>query len=308
MKKTTISVSILFFAVFTAFGQSVTLVPTSSNQVSLRTYGSQIASFSGYHSEGSSSSPTATLNNKILAGMYGYGYGSFFNTTPNASIEFRASGNFNIINNGTEISFNTTPFNSSFVLERMRIADDGNVGIGTATPQTTLEVRTPTQSYGIQHSDGTVNLATYVSDQSGGWLGTRTNHPLSFYVNSGGSKLSIATTGNVTVSDFTKLGGASAPAIKQKIITGFNTPASQGASMVMAHGLNPAKILSVNIFVEATEGFTMLLYQTPPNYKGSSDMEYFYAVTPTNVELSLSSSDSARILSKPIRVFITYME
>ncbi len=467
MKKSIITVCILFFAVFTALGQSVTLEPTASNQISISAYGSQVPILNGYRTGGTANSPTAVTNGSSLLRLYGEGYSGVGHTPRfNAAITFTATQDFTTTANGTSILFWTTANSTSTAFPKMTIAENGNVGIGsfsnltphgklsfdntdnkrkvllssdannehqfsgfgtsnqtlryqipsstnshafyvgtssttsselmritgtgnvgigtdspngnlsfsntnnnrkillyedannenqfmgfgvnaqmlryqipstannhvfyagtssttsselmritgtgrvgigTNNPQTILEVKLPSNNYGLQHSDGTTTLATYVSASSGASLGTRTNHPLSFYVSSGGSKLSIATTGNVTVTDFTKL-GSDAPAIKQKIITGFNTPAIQGASMVMAHGLNPAKILSVNIFVEATEGFTLLLYQTPPNYKGSSDMEYFYAVTPTNVELSLSSSDSARILSKPIRVFITYME
>ena len=309
MKASFITLSILFLACFMASGQSLTLMPTSTDQVSVYAYSAQRPTFSGYHSTGVTPPRTATLSGRMLVGLQGYGYtGTAFNSSPNASIELKATENFGATAQGADISFYTTANGNNTSFERMRIGDNGNVGIGTFPSTTTrLEVRTPTQNYGIQHSDGTVNLATYLSNQTGGWLGTRTNHPLSFYVNSGSSKLSIATTGNVTVADFTKL-GSDAPAIKQKIITGFNTPSFEGGSRVMAHGLTPSKILSVDIFVEAVESFSGLLYQTPPNYIGSAEMLYSYAVTPTNIELTLTNTTSGNILSKPIRVFITYME
>ena len=50
----------------------------------------------------------------------------------------------------------------------------GRLGVGTATPQSQLEVITLPGNYGITHSDGTVKVATYVGGSSsganGGWI------------------------------------------------------------------------------------------------------------------------------------------
>jgi len=322
MKKTIISVCILFFASFTAFGQSITLVPTSSNQVSLRTYGSQIASFSGYHSEGSSSSPTATLNNKILAGMYGYGYGgSFFNTTPNASIEFRASGNFNIINFGAEILFNTTPFNSAFIRERMRIAQNGNVGIGTSTPNGELSFSNTNNNRRILLYEDANNEEQFmgfgVNAQTLRYQIPAVSNSHVFYAGTSSTNsnelMRITGTGNVgigafpgaklEVNGFTKLGSA-APAIKQKEITGFNTAAIDGGSAFVSHGLTPDKILDVAIFVEAVE--SGLVSQIPPRFPRGVGFSYSYIINFTSIEVYLN--DGANILNKPIRILITYKE
>lgn len=59
----------------------------------------------------------------------------------------------------------------------------GNVGIGTATPETKLDVVTPTSSYGLQHSDGTIKVRSFVGTKGalfGGFVGTNTNH--NFYL------------------------------------------------------------------------------------------------------------------------------
>jgi hypothetical protein len=82
----------------------------------------------------------------------------------------------------------------------------GNVMIGTATPalSTRLTIKTTpglgVSKWGLEQTDGTVRLATYVGD--GGYrtgLGTRSNHPLSFFVNDGDSALTINTAGNVGI-------------------------------------------------------------------------------------------------------------
>ncbi|AXE20393.1 hypothetical protein DR864_22930 [Runella rosea] len=322
MKKTIITFGIACFTICTALGQSITLVPTSSNQVSLRTYGSQIASFSGYHSEGNSSSPTATLNNKILAGMYGYGYGgSFFTTTPNASIEFRASGNFNIINFGTEILFNTTPFNSAFVRERMRIAENGNVGIGTSTPNGELSFSNTNNNRRILLYEDANNENQFmgfgVNAQTLRYQIPSLNNSHVFYAGTSTTNsnelMRITGTGNVgigafpgaklEVNGFTKLGSA-APAIKQKEITGFNTAVADGGSTFVPHGLTPNKILDVAIFVEAIE--SGLLSQIPPRFPRGDGVSYSYLINHTFIEVYLNSG--ANILNKPIRILVTYKE
>lgn len=79
----------------------------------------------------------------------------------------------------------------------------GSVGIGTATPASRLTVRTPPSaffSYGIEHTDGNVRLSTYLDAGYGGWLGTRSNHPLNFFVNDGLPSLTIDTGGATTLS------------------------------------------------------------------------------------------------------------
>lgn len=61
---------------------------------------------------------------------------------------------------------------------------NGNVGIGIGRPQTKLDITTATNSYGMQHTDGTIKLRTYLGtgDTNGttaaGWFGTNSNHPL----------------------------------------------------------------------------------------------------------------------------------
>ena len=73
----------------------------------------------------------------------------------------------------------------------------GKVGIGTATPQSNLEVKAAPFSYGITQTDGTVRLSTY-TDGTYGWLGTPTNHPLLFYTNST-FRMSLDTSGRLGI-------------------------------------------------------------------------------------------------------------
>ena len=82
----------------------------------------------------------------------------------------------------------------------------GNVGIGTITPTDRLTVQTASNSYGIVHTDGIVTVGSYIGAGSGtfgGWLGTRSNHPLFFYTGGGSPQMTVATSGNVGVGTIT---------------------------------------------------------------------------------------------------------
>lgn len=85
----------------------------------------------------------------------------------------------------------------------------GNVGIGTRTPGRRLTVQTASNSYGIEHTDGSVQLDTFVGGSTGGgWLGTVSNDRLNFFVNNGSAAMTVETNGNVgigIVSPGTKL-------------------------------------------------------------------------------------------------------
>ncbi len=88
--------------------------------------------------------------------------------------------------------------NSPSFAPRLVVNTSGNVGIGTETPATRLTVATSTATYGIEHTDGTRRLSTYLST-SGGWFGTRSPDPLYFFVNDGGPAMTILTSGNVGI-------------------------------------------------------------------------------------------------------------
>ena len=86
----------------------------------------------------------------------------------------------------------------------------GNVGIGTASPANKFTVQTLTKDFGFTHTDGTVIVGSYIGDfgasGSGGWLGTKSNHPLNFYTNNSLAQMTIVPSGNVgigtTLPDF----------------------------------------------------------------------------------------------------------
>ena len=78
----------------------------------------------------------------------------------------------------------------------------GKVGIGTATPSDQLTILTPGGGYGFIHTDGSVSLGSYVA-VTGGYLGTRSNDPLNFFVNDGLAAMTLSVANNVGIGTTT---------------------------------------------------------------------------------------------------------
>lgn len=84
------------------------------------------------------------------------------------------------------------------------VAPLGNVGIGTDVPADKLTVRTASDRYGLTHTDGAITVGSYVG-AGAGWFGTKSNHPLYFFTNNGGSLMQILTNGRVTIGGSTAI-------------------------------------------------------------------------------------------------------
>lgn len=90
-----------------------------------------------------------------------------------------------------------------------------NVGIGTITPADKLTVQTLTNTYGLTHTDGSITVGSYIGLGSG-WLGTKSNHPLSFFTNNSLQQMTLTTAGKFGI-------GTTAPATILTIHTPNNT-------------------------------------------------------------------------------------
>ena len=103
------------------------------------------------------------------------------------------------------------------------------------------------------------------------------------------------------VNGFTML-GSNAPKIKMLKLTG-TTAATQGGFISIPHGLVGTKIIGVDVHVEyAPANFV------PDGYAQSTGNQFTYNYNTTNITILNSPANSANILSKPVRILITYEE
>lgn len=83
----------------------------------------------------------------------------------------------------------------------------GNFQAGTYVfqPNSLVEVKTGDFTYGLMHTSGPVTLGTYIataaspSTLNGGWIGTKTNHPLHFFTNNQNPQMTLSTGGNLGI-------------------------------------------------------------------------------------------------------------
>jgi hypothetical protein len=133
--------------------------------------------------------------------------------------------------------WNNTGFNSTDIYN----TNSGKVGIGTNAPITKLTIKTLTNDYGVTQTDGTITVGTYVG-AGAGWIGTRSNHPLSFFINNGGQAVTLATNGNFGI-------GETNPINKLQIgsmgAVGFN-----GNDLAFGNGTNATGLVQTNSFLQ----------------------------------------------------------
>jgi hypothetical protein len=93
------------------------------------------------NANGTLTSPSASTTNNILAGMTARGFdGTAFTSGSKASVFMNAAENWTSSSQGTYIDLATTSNGTTTKATRVRIADSGNVGIGTTTPTQALDV------------------------------------------------------------------------------------------------------------------------------------------------------------------------
>lgn len=115
---------------------------TLSPSVRLANYGndqSEVTFISRRHG-GTISTPTATGAGLNLFRLEGAGHNGTVFTSERGYLQIISTEAWTPTANGTEVNFGTTANGTTSTVERMTITNSGNVGIGTSTPDTLLEV------------------------------------------------------------------------------------------------------------------------------------------------------------------------
>jgi hypothetical protein len=145
MKKITLSIS-LFLGHFFTIGQSVEITPNalnsrqSSSTDNIKLIGSNAINIIGFRHNGSLASPAATPDAANLLSLEGAGHTGVGFTNVKARIRIGSSELWTPTANGSEITFRTTENGTTSTLDRMIIANNGNVGIGLTSPTRKLHV------------------------------------------------------------------------------------------------------------------------------------------------------------------------
>jgi trimeric autotransporter adhesin len=158
----------------------------------------------GRRSGGTSAAPSAISSgnlNILVVSASGYGATGYFENR--AALSFLSSETWTDTAQGTQIRFSTTAIGSTSTLERMRISDNGDVGIGTTLPNAILHVSKASTSTTI---GGSTAIVKVVNSQASG---LNENAGIEFFSRStGGSDKLAGVYGVYTDFNATGYGGA----------------------------------------------------------------------------------------------------
>jgi len=143
--------------------------------------GTDVTAFRGRRARGTRASPATPQSGDRLVRFGGAGYDGSNFLSSNAYFDMYAAENFSGTNQGAEIRAYTTANGSTVPLERMRWADDGNVGLNETTPS--WGVASPERTFHLSYSGD--RFPALVLERTNG--SSYTNRKFSWYVGSSGA-------------------------------------------------------------------------------------------------------------------------
>ncbi|QDK37568.1 tail fiber domain-containing protein [Bdellovibrio sp. NC01] len=124
----------------------------------------------GRKAGGTKASPTAVTNAQTLMFIGARGYtGTAFSSASKASLMMSAAENWSDTAQGTKVGIFTTTNGGTTSAERVRIENNGYVGIGTTTPTSQLEVR---GGLAVSNSNASVAIALKPEDPTSTYTNT----------------------------------------------------------------------------------------------------------------------------------------
>lgn len=266
----------------------------------------------------------------IVQGPSGFGGGYF----PGMVLEGDANTYFNLLSpNGSETAIlfgkasdaasggivynnaahlNGMEFRTNGNATRMVLLDNGYLGIGVTDPAFRLDVGERMRLRSSGGNSAGIWLNNSANNASPAFTGMRSDNLVGFYGNNSGwgflmntdnGKVGIGTdvpAAQLEVNGYTKL-GSDAPVIKMKKFTG-TTSAAEGVGITIPHGLNHLKIISFTVIVQNAGGAWV-----GPNSGIAASIFHSY-FNSFNIAVDNVFGASANILSKPVKVLITYEE
>jgi hypothetical protein len=181
----------------------------------------------GRQANGTQASLTATAADNTLLFVNAAGHnGTIGYNTFSVAMQFRAAENYTTSSAGSYITFSTTPTGSIAIAEAMRIAPNGNIGIGTASPGQKLTLINGTFQIG--------GTSTFSDNIEIGRVGSDNNMA---FATGGTERLRITTGGNVGI-------GTTAPQSNLQVL-GTIKVATGNAQGIL--GLGEANGTTVNV-------------------------------------------------------------
>jgi hypothetical protein len=184
------------------------------------------------------STPAAKLSVNGNLGLYDSGveYGFLSKNSTNGALRLNAGLSFNAITTPKNLGFQVNSLNG---LGSTLVA--GNVGIGTDNPEEKFTTYTPSDKYGILHSNGNIKVGSYVGGNSG-WLGTKSNHALILHTNNGANQHYFRENGRVGL-------GIEFPEQKLHVNGSIKTEAGIFAAQTGNFNLVPIGVVSYKVYL-----------------------------------------------------------
>lgn len=186
----------------------------------------------------------------------------------------------------------------------------GNVGIGTAAPESKLHVNGASEILSTGTAAGFKFRDRGSTSFNDDWVWYSQGNTARLFEAGSGDLVAVQTNGNVglgtstpnarlEVNGYTKL-GSDAPSIRVKKLTG-TTHSSGGVSVSISHGLDASKILSVSVMVNDLDGKWI-----GPNHSDFTGYFFSWDFNTFNISVRNHPTSSAFILSRPIKILIIY--